>query len=475
MTQCNKQRTLFQPHGHREVVAEFSAEPISSDGGGLLLGEIEQRLGIISDVSHCFRDHRQPDSTEFSVRELLAQQIMAIALGYEDLNDHDQLRTDQLLALMVGREEITGQDRADERDRGKPLAGKSTLNRLQLTPPAASGQSRYKKIVANLEAIHETIIDLFIRLRSLQGTPETLVIDFDATDDPVHGDQLGRFFHGYYRHYCFLPLYAFCDGWPLLALLRPSNIDASLGTVEQLERIVPKLRAAWPGVKLLIRGDGGFCRESIMRWCEDHEVDYLFGLSKNSRLKTEIAAEMLAARMFFRDNGEAARLFKCFEYQTRESWSVSRTIVAKAEHLSQGENPRFVVTNLELAQTNPQRLYEELYCARGEMENRIKEQQLMLFADRTSAKSMRANQLRLTFSTIAYVLHHALRVFGLRGTELATAQVETIRRRVLKIGAQVRVSVRRIFVRLSASHPLQRIWHALLKNLRTNLPPPLGP
>jgi len=282
-----------------------------------------------------------------------------------------------------------------------------------------------------------------------------------------------RTLHGYYRHYCFLPFYAFCDGWPLLALLRPSNIDASQGTLKQLQRILPKLRAAWPEVKILIRGDGGFCREPIIRWCEDHEVGYLFGLSKNERLKTEIAAEMLAARMFQRDNGEPARLFKCFEYQTRESWSSPRTVIAKAEHLAKGENPRFVVTNLELAPTDPQHVYEDVYCARGEMENRIKEQQLMLFADRTSAKSMRANQLRLTFSTIAYVLHHALRVYGLAETELAVAQVETIRTRVLKIGAQVRVSVRRIWIRLSASHPVQRLWNEILANLRTNLPPPL--
>jgi len=472
MTHCNTQRTLFQPHFQREVATEFSAEPISSDGGGLLLRDVEQRLGICAALAGCFRDYRHPDYVEFSVQELLTQQIMAIALGYEDLNDHDQLRSDQVLALIVGRQDVTGQDRTDK-DRGKPLAGKSTLNRLQLTPPGANEKSRYKKIVADIGAIHDTLIDLFIRLRSLQGTPKTLVIDFDATDDPVHGDQLGRFFHGYYGQYCYLPLYAFCDGWPLLALLRPSNIDASLGTVEQLQRIIPRLRAAWPEVRILIRGDGGFCRERIMRWCEDHAVDYLFGLSKNERLKTEIAAERLAARMFYRDNGEPARLFKCFEYQTRESWSRARTVVGKAEHLAKGENPRFVVTNLELARRDPQALYEQVYCARGEMENRIKEQQLMLFADRTSAATLRANQLRLTFSTIAYVLHQALRVFGLAGTELATAQVETIRRRVLKIGAQIRVSVRRIFVRLSAWHPLQRIWQAILANLRTNLPPPL--
>ncbi len=271
------------------------------------------------------------------------------------------------------------------------------------TPPGANERSRYKKIVADIESIHETLIDLFIKLRSLQGTPEELIIDFDATDDPVHGDQLGKFFHGYYGHHCFLPLYAFCDGWPLVAQLRPANIDASAGTVEHLARIVPKLRAAWPGVKVIVRGDGGFCRESILHWCEENHVDYVIGLAKNDRLKKEIENERLAARMFYRDNREAARLFKYFEYQTLTSWSRKRIVVAKAEHLSKGENPRFVVTSLALARTDPQALYEQIYCARGEMENRIKEQQLMLFADRTSAHTMRANQLRLTFSTIAYL------------------------------------------------------------------------
>ncbi len=369
MTHCNDQLSLFQPHFKREVDVDFSAEPISSDGGGLLLREVEQRLGIIDSFVDCFRDYRDPDRIEFSVRELLTQQIMGLALGYEDLNDHDVLRHDWLLALIVGRSDITGQDRRDEQDRGKPLAGKSTLNRLQLTPPGASGNSRYKKIAANVESIHDTLIDLFIRLRSLQGTPEELILDFDATDDPVHGDQLGKFFHGYYGHHCFLPLYAFCDGWPLVAQLRPSNIDGAAGTVEHLARIVPKLRAAWPKVKLVVRGDGGFCREPILRWCEENDVDYVIGLAKNDRLKREIENERLAARMFYRDNRQSARLFKCFEYQTLTSWSQKRTVVAKAEHLSKGENPRFVVTSLELARADPQALYEQLYCARGEKQS----------------------------------------------------------------------------------------------------------
>ena len=238
MTHCSEQLTLFQPHFSRSVEVDFSAEPISSDGGGLLLREVEQRLGVIDSFVDCFLDYRDPDRIEFSVKELLTQQIMGLALGDEDLNDHDVLRHDRLLALIVGRNDITGQDRRDEQNRGKPLAGKSTFNRLQLTPPGARENSRYKKIVANVESIQDRLIDLFIRLRSLQGTPEELIIDFDATDDPVHGDQLGKFFHGDYGHHCFLPcsvlcelsLDAFCDGWPLVAQLRPSNIDASAGT-----------------------------------------------------------------------------------------------------------------------------------------------------------------------------------------------------------------------------------------------------
>jgi len=318
MTQCHPQPLLFQPHARRDVVADFDGGTITSDAGGLLLREVEVRFGIVRQFARCFTDHRDGELIEFSTEELLLQRVMGLALGYEDLNDHDQLRHDPLLALLAGRADITGADRLDPQDQGKPLAGKSTLNRLELTPPGASQKSRYKKIVASIAQLQDTLVDVFIRLRAKQGTPAELVLDFDATDDPIHGDQLGRFFHGYYQNDCYLPLYAFCDGWPLLALLRPSNIDASAGTVEHLARIVPRLRQAWPQVRIIVRGDSGFCREPIMRWCEENGVDYVFGLAKNQRLLRIIGKELHEARELFEQSRQSARVFKDFEYRTSE-------------------------------------------------------------------------------------------------------------------------------------------------------------
>ena len=313
---------------------------------------------------------------------------------------------------------------------------------------------------------------MFIRLKARQGVPQELVIDFDATDDPIHGDQLGKFFHGYYKNYCFLPLYAFCGDWPLAAILRPANLDASAGTVEQLRRIVPKLRAAWPEVRIIIRGDSGFCRESIMRWCEEHNVDFLFGLAKNKRLIRAIGKELHEAQQQFEQTGGPARLFKDFTYRTKTSWSKERRVVGKAEHLKKGANPRFVVTSLSAERVAAAPLYEDRYCGRGEMENRIKEQQLMLFADRTSTHTMRSNQLRLLFSTMAYLLHLGLREFGLAGTEMAKAQASTIRTKLLKIGGRLRVSVRRVWLSLSEAYPYQELFAQILRNLQPQRPPP---
>lgn len=473
MTECNRQRLLFQRHGTREVTAAFDGGWVTSDGGGLLLREVDRQFGILSAFVACFTDHRDPEAIEFSVLELLRQRVMGLALGYEDLNDHDRLRHDPLLALLAGRADITGEDRRDQQDRGKPLAGKSTLNRLELTPVGADADSRYKKIVAHIERLQDALVNVFIRLRAKQGVPQELVIDFDATDDPLHGDQLGKFFHGYYKSYCFLPLYAFCGDWPLAAILRPSNIDAAAGTVDQLQRIVPKLRAAWPDVRIVIRGDSGFCRESIMRWCEEHNVDFLFGLAKNKRLIRAIGKERHEAQQQFEQTGEAARVFKDFRYRTKKSWSRERRVVGKAEHLAKGANPRFVVTSLSAERIAAAPLYEDRYCGRGEMENRIKEQQLYLFADRTSTHNMRSNQLRLLFSTMAYLLHHALREFGLAGTEMAKAQAGTIRTKLLKIGGRLRVSVRRVWLSLSESYPFQELFERILFNLQQQRPPPL--
>ena len=473
MTECIRQRLLFEAHGGREVTAAFDGGRITSDGGGLLLREVEQLFGTVRSFVGCFTDHRDPELIEFSVEELLLQRVMGLALGYEDLNDHDRLRHDPLLALLAGRKDITGEDRRDPHDRGQPLAGKSTLNRLELTPVGASAKSRYKKIVGRIGGLQDALVDVFIRMRAKQGVPQELVLDLDATDDPLHGDQLGKFFHGYYGHYCYLPLYTFCGPWPLGAVLRPSNIDGSAGTIQELQRIVPKLRAAWPNVRIVIRGDSGFCREPIMRWCEEHDVDYVLGLAKNKRLNRALGKELQQAKEQFQQTGAAARCFKDFMYRTRKSWSQQRRVIGKAEHLAKGANPRFVVTSLSAQRVAAQTLYEQRYCARGEMENRIKEQQLYLFADRTSTHAMRSNQLRLLFSTIAYLLHLTLREFGLKGTELANAQAGTIRTKLLKIGARIRVSVRRVWLSFSESYPYQELFQQVLLNIRQQHPQPL--
>jgi hypothetical protein len=471
-TECNSQKLLFEGHGRREVSAAFDGGKISSDGGGLLLREVEEHFGIVKAFVNAFTDHRSPDS-EFTVEELLRQRVMGIALGYEDLNDHEQLRHDPLLALLSGRRDITGQDRGNERSKGVPLAGKSTLNRLELTPAGAGDHSRYKKIVASIGAMQNALVDIFIRLRSKQGIPEELVLDLDATDDPIHGDQLGKFFHGYYKSYCYLPLYTFCGAWPLGAVLRPSNIDGCAGTVGELERIVPKLRAAWPGVRIIIRADSGFCRDRILNWCEVNKVDFVIGLAKNKRLNRAIGGELNEAKTQFEATGKAARVFKDFTYRTKKSWSRERRVIGKAEHLSKGANPRFVVTSLSPELVDARALYENRYCARGEMENRIKEQQLYLFADRTSTHGMRSNQLRLLFSTMAYQLHLVLREFGLAGTHMANAQAGTIRSRLLKIGARIRVSVRRVRISLSESFPHQELFERILANLQRQRPHPM--
>jgi hypothetical protein len=464
---------LFQSHEKREVTAAFDGGAITSDAGGLLLREVDQQFGILRSFAKAFTDHRDPELVEFSTLELLTQRVMGIALGYEDLNDHEQLRHDPLLALLAGRRDVTGGDRRDPKDKGVPLAGKSTLNRLELTPAGASPGSRYKKIVASIAELQEALVDLFIRLKAKQSVPQELVIDLDATDDPIHGDQLGKFFHGYYKSYCYLPLYTFCGDWPLGAVLRPSSIDACAGTIHELSRIVAKLRKAWPHVRIVVRADSGFCRDTILKWCEDHDVDYIIGLPKNPRLTRAIGRELYQAKQRFEATGAASRVFKDFRYRTRNSWSCERRVIGKAEHLSKGPNPRFVVTSLPSERIDAKTLYEDHYCARGEMENRIKEQQLYLFADRTSTHAMRSNQLRLLFSTMAYVLHLTLREFGLADTEMAKAQAGTIRTKLLKIGARIKVSVRRVWISISESYPYQHLFERILENLHRQRPDPL--
>ena len=468
MTECNGEPLEFHALGRRAVVGKFDGGNISSDGGGLLLAEVEARTGIIARLAEQFTDHRDPEAIEHSVRELVAQRVLGLALGYEDLNDHDRLRLDPLLAVAVGKADPSGQSRCCPRDRGKPLASSSTLNRLELTPPDADAQARYKKIVANPAGMDRLLVECF--LESYAQPPEAIWLDLDATDDPIHGRQEGRFFHGYYGGYCYLPLYIFCGEQLLCARLRKSDIDACEGSVAELERIVGQIRAQWPETRIVIRGDSGFCREAIMAWCEAHRVDYVLGLAKNARLLTASLYARVQAQIDFLERGEASRVFTEFDYQTLESWSRARRVVVKAEHLARGENPRFVVTSLSPAQADARTLYEDLYCARGDMENRIKEQQLDLFADRTSTQTMRANQIRLYFSSFAYVLLCALRRLGLKGTELARAQCGSIRLKLLKIGAQVRISVRRVWLSFSESYPYAEIFRQVLYNLRA--PPP---
>src|SRR4051812_4643127 len=462
-TQCNPAYLDFPMLGSRQVLADFDGGAISTDGGALLLRETERLTGIIRQFAACFTDHRNPDLTEHTAEELIAQRVYALALGYEDLNDHDDLRTDPLLATVVGKPDPTGDSRRRLRDRGKALAGKSTLNRLELTPVGADKGSRYKKVVCRTHDVERLFVTLF--LQANPRPPGRIGLDLDATDDPIHGHQLGRFFHGYYKNYCYLPLYIFCGDHLLCARLRPSDIDACAGSVKHLKRIVAQIREAWPGVRIVVRADSGFCREEILRWCEDNGVGYVIGLAKNTRLAAAIATELDQVRERYEATKQPARAFAELRYQTRETWSRERRVVAKAEHLAKGPNPRFVVTSLTVEDRAAQPVYERDYCGRGEMENRIKEQQLHLFADRTSAQTMRANQLRLFCSSIAYVLLEALRRLGLAGTELAGAQCQTIRLKLLKIGALVRVTARKVWVKMSSGCPYAEVFRRVHGNL----------
>ena len=463
LTQCNQESLQFHPLAGREVQGRFDGGAITSDAGGLLLREVEKRTGIIAQFAACFRDHRDPERIEHGVGELVAQRVHGLALGYEDLNDHEELRCDPLLAVLVEKADLTGKARVRERDTGKALAGKSTLNRLELTSAEVREDERYKKIALDTAAVERMLVKVF--LQAHREAPPEIVLDLDCTDDPLHGEQEGRFFHGYYGHYCYLPLYIFCGEFLLGARLRPSNIDAAAGVVEELARIVAQIRQAWPPVRIIVRGDSGFCREELMAWCEANRVDYVLGLAKNERLKAEIGPQLEQAAEQYRQTGRAARVFKEFSYQTRESWSRARRVIAKAEHLEKGSNPRFVVTTLKEEDWSAQALYEKLYCARGEVENRIKEQ-LMLFADRTSTAFLRSNQIRLYFSSAAYLLMQALRRLGLRGTELAQAQCATIRLKLLKIGALIRITVRKVWLSLAGGYPYVDLFRQVYAQLR---------
>ena len=463
-TQCIQEQMAFQQLGRRAVIGRFDGGKISSDGGGLLLREVEKRYGILRRVAGCFRDFRDAGRIEHSVESLISQRVYGMALGYEDLNDHDSLRHDVVMGVLCEKGDPSGSDRAHERDQGKAIAGKSTLNRLELTPEDANENSRYKKIVVEGEKLDDLMVEVFIE--SHQTAPLEVVLDVDATDDPLHGHQEGRFFHGYYAEYCYLPLYIFSGEHLLCARLRQGDQDPASGVVPELKRIVETLREAWPEVRIIVRGDSGFCRDEIMSYCEQHsKLDYVLGLAKNSRLVKQIEAEMAQAQELQKSTQKAARVFKDFRYRTRHSWSCERRVVGKAEYLAKGENPRFVVTSILSEEKDARTLYEDFYCARGDMENRIKEQQLGLFADRTSTAWMRSNQLRLYFSSFAYILIQRLRQVGLQGTELAHAQCDTIRLKLFKIGARIRVTVRKVWISFSESYPYLTLFQKVFARL----------
>jgi hypothetical protein len=463
MTECTPGQLSFSSLGRREIVAKFDGGTISSDGGALLLKVVDERLGLTEALAKCFTDHRRQELVEHSVQTLLRQRVMGIALGYEDLNDHDELRRDPLLATAAGVVDVQGEGRKQARDRGCALAGKSTLNRLELGARDGGPRDRYRRIVADPAALDRLLVSLFVS--AYRDAPEQIVLDVDATDDPVHGEQEGRFFHGYYGHYCYLPLYVFCGEHLLCARLREANQDAAAGVVEELDKIVTQIRKTWPKVQIIVRGDSGFCRDGLMSWCEENQVDYVLGLAKNARLIRAIGGELDTARKQHEETGRAARVFRSLTYRTRKSWSRERRVIGKAEHLARGSNPRFIVTTLPVGDDRGRSLYEDLYCARGDMENRIKEQQLDLFADRTSCTSMKANQLRLYFASFAYCLMQGLRRLGLEGTEYARAQCGTLRLKLFKVGAQIKISARKIWVSLSESYPYRDLFTEVHRRL----------
>jgi hypothetical protein len=452
MTECSETLFPFEAHFSRQVVGQFAGDRLTTEGGSLLLRQAEHKIGLLRRVAACFTDYRQPERIEHRLEEMLAQRIYGLALGYEDLNDHEQLRQDPPLGVLAGKKDL-----------GEPLAGKSTLNRLELIPAGSPDAERYNKISYSAEALDALLVDLFLEARPC--APREIVLDLDATDTPLHGRQEARFFHGYYGHYCYLPLYVFCGDHLLCARLRPSNIDASAGSLEEVQRIVWQIRARWPETRIILRADSGFCRQELLSWCENNDVNYVFGFARNKRLRRVIGRAMQEAKQEHQRTGKPARVFCEFTYRTKKSWSQARRVIAKAEQIEGKENPRYLVTSLGAQDWPAQKLYEQLYCARGEMENRIK-QQLSLFADRMSTETLRANQLRLYFSSLAYVLVEALRRLGLAGTEWAEAQVDTIRLKLLKIAAQVRITARRIWVRYSCAYPWQTVFAAAWTALR---------
>ena len=443
MTECTRQPLLFASIDRRQIVADFGGGDLTSDGGLPLLREVDRKIGLMDAINAAIYDPRCPWLIEHDQRTLLAQRILAIAAGYEDLNDHQTLREDTLFQALTDRPLKAGQKEGD------PLSSPPTLCRLE---------NRIRR--GDLVRMANVLVDRFVARH--RTPPDRLILDFDATDDAVHGNQEGRFFHGYYDHYCFLPLYVTCGQQLLVAYLRPANIDGAKHSRGVLKLLVQRFRQVWPNVKILFRADSGFCRWHLMRWADRHQVDYIIGLAQNAVLTRLARRSMITARWQYRRTGLKQRLFEEFPYAAA-TWDRPRRVIAKAEHTDKGKNPRFVVTSLA---GDPEALYDELYCQRGDAENRIKEQQLGLFADRTSCHAFLANQFRVLLSAAAYVLVETLRHVGLAGTELAHAQVGTIRLKLLKIGGRIVRSVRRIVIHLASGFPLQVLFQKVLSNLR---------
>jgi hypothetical protein len=446
-TECIPELFGFTPVEKRQVVASFDGGAMTSDAGALLLGATDRAVRLVDRFAACFRDDRVAELIEHEVRTLVGQRVFGIALGYEDLIDHDQLRHDPVMAVLAGKLKARRKDCA-------PVAGKSTLNRLEHAPKGAP--TRYHKIGHDGCAIERLFVDVFVEAHT--EAPAEIILDLDATDDPIHGHQEGRFFHGYYDGYCYLPLYIFCGDHLLAAKLRKADIDGAAGAKEEVARIVAQIREKWPQVRIILRADSGFCREELMAWCENNSVDFLFGLARNKRLAAEIADQLRDAETESLATVKPARRFKDFMWSTKKSWSRRRRVIGKAEWTQGEANPRFIVTSLTEANGDGRHLYEKVYCARGEMENRIKECQLDLFADRTSTATMRANQLRLWFASMAYVLLAALRRIALKRTQFARATCGSIRLKLLKVGALVTTSVRRIKIAMASGYPWQQEW-----------------
>ncbi len=432
MTDCNAEPLLFSSLNSQRIVADFAGGRLTSDGGGLLLREADRKLGLTRRLAACLSDPREPAKVVHDQHTMLAQRIFGIALGYEDLNDHDTLRSDPLFSILAERRP----------DPDAPLASSPTLCRLENRVEA-------KSLMRMAEVFVETFID------SHRRSPKELILDFDATDDRVHGKQEGRFFHGYYDGYCFLPLYVFCGDHLLAAYLRPSNIDASCHSRAVLKLLVQRIRQVWPKVRIIIRADSGFCRWKLMKWCENNDVYYVLGLARNSVLESMAESFMQRAEAAFEKTGLKQRRFHELQYAAA-SWDRKRRVIIKAERLREGPNVRFVVTNL--AEPTPEQIYDGLYVARGDMENRIKEQQLGLFADRTSCHKFIANQFRLLLASAAYVLIDHLRRTALARTDLRSAQVETVRLKLFKVAARIITSVRRVIFHLSSSYPYQPVF-----------------